>query len=82
MPGKTIEWDSATERDVDRTELYVADEAFICGTGAEIQIVGSVDGYRLGDAQPGPIASRLEQLYHDVVRGSNKGFAEWRTSVY
>jgi len=70
------------ERDVDRTELYIADEAFICGTGAEIQIVGSIDGYQMGDAQPGPIASRMEQLYHDIVRGRNKGFAEWRTSVY
>ena len=69
-------------RAVDRTELYVADEAFIGGTGAEIQIVGSIDGYQMGDVQPGPIASRMEQLYHDIVRGHNKGFAEWRTSVY
>jgi branched-chain amino acid aminotransferase len=70
------------ERDVDRTELYVADEAFICGTGAELQAIGSIDKYQVGDGGAGPITSRLEQLYHDIVRGRDTRYAEWRASVY
>ena len=70
------------ERDVDRTELYIADEAFLCGTGAEIRAIGSIDNYRIGDGQPGPIVSRLEQLYHDLVRGADSRYDEWRSPVY
>lgn len=70
------------ERDIDRTELYIADEAFICGTGAEVQAIGSIDHYTLGNGQIGPIVRRLEQLYHDIVRGRDSRYAEWRTPVY
>lgn len=70
------------QRDVDRTELYIADEAFICGTGAEVQAIASVDGYQFGDGNPGPVVTKLEQLFHDVVRGKVSGHAEWRTEVY
>jgi len=70
------------ERDVDRTELYIADEVFICGTGAELQAVGSIDGYKIGDGGIGPVVSRLERLFHDVVRGNDSRYPEWRTSVY
>lgn len=70
------------ERDMDRTELYLADEAFICGTGAEIQAIGSIDRYRIGDGQAGPVVSRLENLYHHIVRGRDSRYTEWRTPVY
>ena len=70
------------ERDVDRTELYIADEVFICGTGAEIQAVGSIDGYAIGDGGVGPIVSDLEQLFHDIVRGRNDKFIDMGTGVY
>ena len=70
------------ERDVDRTELYIADEAFICGTGAEIQPIVSIDKYQVGDGQAGPVTSRLERLYHDTVRGKDSHHAAWRTRVY
>ena len=73
---------SVVERDVDRTELYIADEAFICGTGAEIQAIGTVDDYTIGDGHIGPIVSRLEQLFHDMVRGVDSRYPEWRTPVY
>ena len=69
------------ERDVDRTELYVADEVFLCGTGAELQAIGSVDRYQVGDGQMGPVVSQLEQLYHDIVRGKNSRYAKWRSRV-
>ena len=69
------------EREMDRTELYIADEVFICGTGAEIQIINNVDGYQIGDGDSWPISSRVEQLYHDIVRGKS-GHGEWLTGVY
>lgn len=69
------------ERDVDRTELYVAEEIFFCGTGAEIQPVVEVDGYQIGSGGVGPITRRLEAAYHDMVRGRSR-HAEWRTPVY
>ena len=70
------------ERDVDRTELYVADEAFICGTAVEVQPIGSVDRYQVGDGEMGPTVSRLIELFHGVVRGVDERHADWRTPVY
>lgn len=69
------------EREVDRTELYVADEAFVCGTGAELQPIVTVDRLPVGDCKAGPITQRLENLYHDLVRGIDTHFPEWRTEV-
>lgn len=69
------------EREVDRTELYICDEAFFCGTAAEVTPVGSVDRFPVGDGQIGPVTRRLQQVYHDVVRGIDGRFAEWRTPV-
>jgi branched-chain amino acid aminotransferase len=69
------------ERVIDRTELYVAQEAFFCGTGAEIQPIGSIDRLPVGDGGVGPITRRLDLLYRDVVRGADARFSEWRTLV-
>ncbi|MBI4789361.1 MAG: branched-chain amino acid transaminase [Chloroflexi bacterium] len=69
------------EREVDRTELYVASEAFLCGTGAEIMPLASVDRFTLGDGGIGPITTQLENLYHDLVRGIDARYGEWRTEV-
>ena len=70
------------ERDVERTELYVADEAFICGTAVEVQAIGSVDRYQVGDGETGPIVARLKECLAEVVRGSNTKYARWLTPVY
>jgi branched-chain amino acid aminotransferase len=70
------------ERDVDRTELYVADEAFICGTAVELQPILSVDRYSVGDGAQGPVVSRLKKLFQGVVRGEDDRYSRWRTSVY
>lgn len=67
------------ERQVDRTELYIADELFMVGTAAEILTIGSVDRYIIGDGGMGPITTKLEQIFHDVVRGKNPNYAHWRT---
>ena len=70
------------EREIDRTELYVAEEAFFCGSGYEITPITSIDRFPLGDGQVGPITRRLQDAYMDIVRGVDKRFAEWRTPVY
>ena len=70
------------ERDVERTELYIADEAFICGTAVEIQAIGSVDRYQVGDGETGPIVAQLKKILADVVRGSNPEYASWLSPVY
>jgi len=72
----------AEEREVDRTELYVAEEIFFCGTGAEITPVGEVDHYKVGDGGVGPITARIERLFHDVVRGRHSGYGDWRIPIY
>ena len=70
------------ERQVDRTELYVADEIFTCGTAAEITPVISVDKYTVGDGGIGPVTRDLERAFLDVLRGTEERFAAWRTPVW
>jgi branched-chain amino acid aminotransferase len=72
---------TVVEREVDRTELYVADEAFFCGTGIELVPIVSVDRLPVGNGQPGTITRQLMDCYHDIVRGIDPGYPEWRTQV-
>ncbi|MCH7606759.1 MAG: branched-chain amino acid transaminase [Chloroflexi bacterium] len=70
------------ERDLERTELYIADEVFICGTAVEVQAVGSVDRYTVGDGETGPVVARLRELFHKAVLGNEPNYVDWRTPVY
>lgn len=70
------------ERPVDRTELYTADEVFLCGTGAQIAPVIDIDHRPVGNGQVGPIGGKLQELYFDVVRGRKSEYAQWCTPVY
>jgi branched-chain amino acid aminotransferase len=70
------------ERNIGRTELYAADEIFLCGTGAEITAVRSVDHRRIGDGTMGPITRRLSEYFEAVVRGRVADRAEWLTPVW
>ena len=69
------------ERRADRTELYVADEVFVCGTGQELLPVTSVDRLPVGDGRPGPVTLQLQAAYEAVVRGTTDAHAAWRTPV-
>jgi branched-chain amino acid aminotransferase len=69
------------ERQVDRTELYLADELFSCGTAAEISPIVAVDKYPVGNGEIGPVTRQLEQAFDDVLRGAEDRFAAWRTPV-
>ncbi|HYU71857.1 MAG TPA: branched-chain amino acid transaminase [Ktedonobacteraceae bacterium] len=70
------------ERTVDRTELYTADEIFLCGTGAQVAPVVSIDHCPIGDGTIGPVAGQLQALYFDVVRGKRAEYKEWCTPVH
>jgi len=70
------------ERSVDRTELYVADEVFFCGTGAQVSPIVEIDRRAVGDGKPGPITSAIQGLYFRVVRGEAPGYLDWCTPVY
>jgi len=69
------------ERHVDRTELYLADEVFTCGTAAEVTPIVAVDKYTVGNGEIGPVTRALESAFDDVLRGRDARYAHWRTSV-
>ncbi len=69
------------ERQVDRTELYTADELFLCGTAAEITPVVSVDHYQIGTGQAGPVTTSLERVFEATLRGTESRRNAWRTPV-
>jgi branched-chain amino acid aminotransferase len=69
------------ERAVDRTELYIADEIFTCGTAAEITPIVSVDKFAVGNGAIGEVTSALERVFDDVLRGRDARYAHWRTPV-
>ena len=70
------------ERDIDRTELYAAEETFFCGSGYEIQPILSIDRQPVGTGKPGELTRALQQKYFALVRGEITDHAEWRTPVY
>ena len=68
------------EREVDPTELYVAEELFFAGTAMEVQPIAEIDGYQVGEGAIGPITRRIQARYLELVRGGAP--AAWLTSVY
>ncbi len=70
------------ERDVDRSELYVAEEVFFCGTGVQVAPVTKVDGRKVGTGDPGVITGRLQETYFKAVRGRDPRYTDWLTPVY
>lgn len=70
------------EQEVDRTEVYVADEVLLCGTGFEVAPVGWVDRFQIGDGAPGLLTCAIRRTLTDVARGANDRHPEWRTAVY
>ncbi len=70
------------ERSIDRTELYSADEVFLCGTGAQISPVIEIDRRTIGTGRPGPVSRDLSRTYFDAVRGRLPAYRDWLTPVY
>ena len=65
------------ERSITRTELYVSDEVFFCGTGAQISPVVEIDGKKIGDGKPGKITKEIQKVYFDAVRGKIDKYKNW-----
>ncbi|HVU66147.1 MAG TPA: branched-chain amino acid transaminase [Ktedonobacteraceae bacterium] len=71
------------ERQIDRTELYGADEIILCGTGAQIAPVVEVDHRPIGGGKIGPVGSALQKIYFDVVRGNKPEYRQqWCTPAF
>ena len=70
------------ERDIDRTELYIASEAFFCGSGKEVTPIGAVDRRKLAGGTPGKWTSQIRDTYFDVAKGRHQAYLNWLTPVY
>lgn len=70
------------ERQIGRTELYYADEIFLCGTGAKVSPVITIDHRPIGNGKAGPISTKLQKLYFDVVKGKIEKYKNWLTAIY
>jgi branched-chain amino acid aminotransferase len=68
-------------RSIDRSELYIADEIFLCGTGVQISPVVEVDHRRVGSGSVGPLTARIREVYFDAVRGRIPEYMHWLTPV-
>jgi branched-chain amino acid aminotransferase len=73
---------TVTARDIGRTELYLAEEAFYCGTGQEIVPILSIDRKAIGSGEPGPETRRLQDHYDAVVRGRIERYRDWLMPVW
>ena len=70
------------ERSIDRTEVYQADEAFLCGTGVQVAPIVEVDGRPVGSGQCGSVTLGLQDAYFRAVRGDDPRYRQWCTPVY
>jgi branched-chain amino acid aminotransferase len=68
-------------RSIDRSELYVADEALLCGTGVQVSPVVEVDHRPVGSGEIGPIARIISERYFDAVRGRLPEYSHWLTPI-
>jgi branched-chain amino acid aminotransferase len=73
---------TVVERNIDRSEVYIAEEAFMCGTGVQVAAIGQVEHRRIGDGKIGPITNELRNLFFQVVEGRAAGYRHWLTPVY
>jgi branched-chain amino acid aminotransferase len=73
---------SFVERKISRTELYVADEVFLCGTGAEVTPVSRIDHRMIGDGSIGATTRAIRERVHAVTRGEDERFAHWLSPVW
>lgn len=69
------------QRVVDRTELYIADEAFFSGTGVQVAWIAKIDNRLIGDGKRGRVTAKLQDLYFAIVRGEEKKYNQWCTKI-
>lgn len=69
------------EQKFSRDEMYCADEAFVCGTAAEVTPIREVDNIPIGTGKPGPITKDLQSTYFDIIRGKVPKYKNWLTYI-
>jgi branched-chain amino acid aminotransferase len=72
---------AVVERSIDRSELYVADEVLLCGTGVQVSPVIEVDHRPVGSGEIGPISRLVRDRYFDAVRGRLPEYSHWLTAI-
>ena len=70
------------ERDIDRTELYICDEAFLCGSAMEVVPILNVDGIVIGNGNSRKVASIMRDHYINCVKGENSLYRKWLMAIY
>ena len=70
------------ERDIDRSELSLADEAFFCGTAWEVTPILSIDRSNIGTGMVGNMTKSIQQKFFSICDGTDKCYPEWRYAVY
>lgn len=70
------------ERSIDRTELYLAEEIFLTGTGAKVSPVVQVDSYKVGSGAVGELGAKIQKIYFEAVRGERKEYRSWLCDAY
>jgi len=70
------------ERDIDRSEIYTADECFMTGTAAHVTPVVELDRRAIGDGKMGAVTADLIKLYFEIITGKNAKYADWCTPCY
>ena len=76
-----VEGLTVREQTITRSDLYIADEVFMCGTAAEVTPVKEIDGRSIGSGRRGPVCERLQDAFFKVVRGQDDRFSKWLTYV-
>jgi len=69
------------EKRITRDEIYIADEAFFTGTAAEVTPIREYDRVQIGTGTRGPVTTRIQAAFFDIVNGRNAKYAEWLTKV-
>lgn len=70
------------ERTIDRTEVYMADEAFLCGSAMEVTPIYTVDRYPIGTGGQGEVTKAIHMKYLECVRGILDNRKNWLTPIY
>lgn len=69
------------ERPIERSELYVADEVFLTGTGCQVAWVEQIDKRKIGTGKIGSVTEKLKEKFFAVVKGEDEQYTKWCTKI-
>ncbi|MCB1142485.1 MAG: branched-chain amino acid transaminase [Leptospiraceae bacterium] len=73
---------TVVEKTISRSELYVADELFFCGTGVQVAWISEVDKRTIGNGTIGPITEKIQNAYFQIVTNQSNSYNDWVTQIY